>query len=125
MTFIPPDNSERKRSRKKPSTTGDAMSVAPTPIHTGRKLGIATGTNRNSNANVLKTLSQSPNCSRSTPRPRFPEPDSDCLQRAYRVLKAHGMTIDATSAHAMRHALKGVGDIARGVLPAPPQSEGE
>ena len=41
------------------------------------------------------------------------------LKKAHEVLKASGMTIDALSAHSMRHALRGVGDIAKGVLPKP------
>ena len=40
------------------------------------------------------------------------------LKKAHEVLKANGMTLDAISAYAMRHALQGVGDIAKGVLPA-------
>jgi hypothetical protein len=39
----------------------------------------------------------------------FPEPD---LKRAHEVLKAHGMTLDAISAYAMRHVLKGARRIA-------------
>lgn len=48
----------------------------------------------------------------------FPEPDDDYFRRAHEVLKANGMTIDRISADAMRHALKGVGRIARGALKA-------
>lgn len=44
----------------------------------------------------------------------FLEPD---LKRAHEVLKAAGMGLDGISAHAMRHALKGVGRIATDVLP--------
>ena len=39
------------------------------------------------------------------------------LRKAHEVLKANGMTIDALSAYSMRHALVGVGDIAKGALP--------
>ena len=47
----------------------------------------------------------------------YDEPTPAELQKAREVLKASGMTIDALSAYSMRHALKGVGDIAKGVLP--------
>lgn len=43
----------------------------------------------------------------------FPEPD---LKKAARVLKDGGMTLDAISAHAMRHVIEGVGKIARDAL---------
>ena len=43
----------------------------------------------------------------------FPEPD---LKRAHEVLTAHGMTLDAISAHAMRLVVVGVGEIAREAL---------
>ena len=43
----------------------------------------------------------------------FPEPD---LKRAARLLKTHGMTLDAISATAMRHVLKGVRRIAQEAL---------
>ena len=46
----------------------------------------------------------------------FPEPD---LKRAHEVLTAHGMMLDAISAHVMRHAVKGVGKIAREALDGP------
>ena len=38
----------------------------------------------------------------------FPEPD---FEKAARVLKENGMTIDAISASNMRHVLKGISDI--------------
>ena len=43
----------------------------------------------------------------------FPEPD---LKRAHEVLTAHGMTLDAISAHVMRLVVVGVGEIAREAL---------
>ena len=43
----------------------------------------------------------------------FPEPD---LKRVHKLLKAGGMTIDAVSASAMRHVLKGVVKIAQDAL---------
>lgn len=46
----------------------------------------------------------------------FPVPDDDYCQRAHEVLKAHGMTIDRIAADSMRHALYGVGRIARAAL---------
>ena len=51
--------------------------------------------------------------SRAYPLEVFPEPD---LKRVHEVLTAHGMTLDAISAHAMRHAVEGVGKIAREAL---------
>lgn len=46
----------------------------------------------------------------------FPVPDDDYCQKAHEVLKAHGMTIDRIAADSMRHALYGVGRIARAAL---------
>jgi len=40
----------------------------------------------------------------------FPEPD---MVKAHLVLKAHGMTLDAITANAMRHVITQVGHIAR------------
>lgn len=46
----------------------------------------------------------------------FPEPDADYLRRAHEVLTASGMTLDRISAHAMRHVVKRIGDMAREAL---------
>lgn len=43
----------------------------------------------------------------------FPEPD---LKRARALLEAGGITLDAVSAHCMRHVIEGVGRIAREAL---------
>jgi hypothetical protein len=43
----------------------------------------------------------------------FPEPD---LKRAADLLRAGGITLDAISAHCMRHVIEGVGRIAREAL---------
>jgi len=43
----------------------------------------------------------------------FPEPD---LKRAHEILQAHGMAFDAISASAIRHAVTGIGEIARKAL---------
>lgn len=43
----------------------------------------------------------------------FPEPD---LKKAHKLLQAGGITLDAISAHCMRHVVEGVGKIAREVL---------
>jgi hypothetical protein len=43
----------------------------------------------------------------------FPEPD---LKRARELLAAGGITLDAVSAHCMRHVVEGVGRIAREAL---------
>lgn len=51
--------------------------------------------------------------SRAYPLTIFPEPN---LKRARELLEAGGMTLDAISAHAMRHVVEGVGKIARRAL---------
>lgn len=43
----------------------------------------------------------------------FPEPD---WKRAAELLKAGSITLDAVSAHCMRHVIEGVGKIARTAL---------
>jgi hypothetical protein len=43
----------------------------------------------------------------------FPEPD---LAKARALLEAGGITLDAVSAHCMRHVVAGVGEIARKAL---------
>lgn len=43
----------------------------------------------------------------------FPEPD---LKKAHALLKAGGMTLDVISAHAIRHAVEGIGKIAKEAL---------
>jgi hypothetical protein len=43
----------------------------------------------------------------------FPEPD---FKKAHALLQAGGMTLDAISASAMRHVVKGVGKIAKDAL---------
>ena len=45
----------------------------------------------------------------------FPEPD---LRKAHELLQAGGVTLDALSAHAMRHVVTGVGKIAKEALEA-------
>lgn len=46
----------------------------------------------------------------------FHEPNAEECHRAHKLLTANGMTLDAFSASMGRHCLKGIGDIARGVL---------
>jgi hypothetical protein len=60
-------------------------------------------------------LEQIEQWSRAYPLEIFPEPD---LKRARELLEAGGMTLDAISAHAMRHVIEGVGKIARDALEA-------
>lgn len=48
--------------------------------------------------------------SRDYPIDVFPEPD---LKKARALLEAGGITLDAVSAHCMRHVVTGVGEIAR------------
>jgi hypothetical protein len=51
--------------------------------------------------------------SKAYPLSVFPEPD---LIKASALLEAGGQTLDAISAHAMRHVVEGVGEIAKGAL---------
>ena len=53
--------------------------------------------------------------SESYPPKIFPEPD---WAKAAELLKAGGMTLDSISAYCLRHALEGVGKIARNALSA-------
>jgi hypothetical protein len=55
--------------------------------------------------------------SRAYPLAIFPEPD---LKKARELLEAGGMTLDAISAHAMRHVVEGVGQISRAALEPKP-----
>ena len=57
--------------------------------------------------------------SRAYPLDIFPEPD---WKRAAELLKAGGITMDAVSAHCMRHVVEGVGKIASAAL-APEQEK--
>lgn len=43
----------------------------------------------------------------------FPSPD---LAKARELLEAGGLTLDAISAHAMRHVIEGVGKLAKAAL---------
>lgn len=58
-------------------------------------------------------LHQIDSWSRAYPLEVFPEPD---LKRARDLLAAGGVTLDAISAHCMRHVVEGVGKIARDAL---------
>jgi hypothetical protein len=58
--------------------------------------------------------------SRAYPLEQFPEPD---LQLAAAVLKAAGLSLDAISAHAMRHVIESVGHLAHGALEMTDQIE--
>lgn len=51
--------------------------------------------------------------SRAYPLDIFPEPD---LAKARALLEAGGITLDAISAHAMRHVVKGIGEITSAAL---------
>lgn len=53
------------------------------------------------------------NWTKAYPLSTFPAPD---LAKAAAVLAEHGMTLDAISAHAMRHVLDRVGEILRNAL---------
>ena len=55
--------------------------------------------------------------SRAYPLKNFPEPD---FAKAAKLLKAGGMSLDAIGASNMRHAIEGVGEIARAALASSP-----
>jgi hypothetical protein len=55
-------------------------------------------------------LEQIVSWSKAYPLNIFPEPD---LKKAHELLEAGGITLDAVSAHCMRHVIDGVGKIAR------------
>jgi hypothetical protein len=55
--------------------------------------------------------------SRAYPLSIFPEPD---LVKARQLLEAGGITLDAVSAHAMRHVVTEVGEMARRALSPTP-----
>jgi len=52
---------------------------------------------------------------RAYPLEAFPKPD---LEKAHKVLKENGMTLDAISAHVARHVVERVGKIAQEALEA-------
>jgi hypothetical protein len=54
--------------------------------------------------------------SEAYPSDIFHEPSPEECHRAHKLLTANGMTLDAFSASMGRHCLKGIGDIARGVV---------
>lgn len=66
--------------------------------------------------NLEEALLRITQWSEAYPTNIFHEPQPGELQRAHLALRAKGMNIDCLSAHAMRHALKGVGEIAKGAL---------
>jgi hypothetical protein len=65
---------------------------------------------------LTETLEAIEGWSRAYPIAVFPEPD---LAKAHELLQAGGMTLDAISAHAMRHVITQVGKMARAALAAP------
>jgi len=65
---------------------------------------------------LTEALERIANWADAYPTAVFPVPGDDYMQRAHEVLKANGMTVDRISADAMRHALHGVGRIARAAL---------
>lgn len=65
---------------------------------------------REENGRLRGHLAEIDRWARAYPETVFPEPD---LKRAHELLWAGGMTLDAISAHAMRHVVRGVGEIAR------------
>lgn len=60
------------------------------------------------NERLEDALRKIQNWARAYPLQIFPKPD---LKKAARILKAEGMTLDAISADAMRHVIKGVSEI--------------
>lgn len=59
---------------------------------------------------MQEALDQIVSWSEAYPLDIFPEPD---LEKARELLEAGGITLDAVSAHCMRHVIDGVGKIAR------------
>ena len=68
---------------------------------------------RDENERLQEALWRIKKWSEAYPTDIFIEPD---FAKAHEVLTAAGMTLDAISAHAMRHVVKGVGEIARAAL---------
>lgn len=64
-------------------------------------------------SDLTEALHKIDSWSRAYPLDVFPTPD---LDKAARVLRENGMTIDSISAHVARHVVEGVGKIARDVL---------
>ena len=62
---------------------------------------------------LTEALTRIQQWSEAYPLDIFPEPD---LKKARELLKAGGITLDAISAHCMRHCVEGVGKIAREAL---------
>lgn len=62
---------------------------------------------------LIEALQRIVQWSEAYPIDVFPEPD---LKKARELLAAGGITIDAISAHCMRHVVEGVGKIARDAL---------
>ena len=58
--------------------------------------------------------------SKAYPLEQFPEPD---LVKARKILKEHGMTLDAITADAMRHVITEVAEIARRGLESEVENE--
>jgi hypothetical protein len=65
------------------------------------------------NKQLRAALEEITSWSKAYPLEVFTKPD---LKKAHEVLKANGMTLDAISAAAMRHVVKGVGKIAAEAL---------
>lgn len=64
-------------------------------------------------AQLQEALQRIAEWSEAYPLSVFSQPD---LQKARTVLEANGMTLDAIAAHCMRHAIMGVGEVARNAL---------
>lgn len=62
---------------------------------------------------LIEALQRIVQWSEAYPIDIFPEPD---LKKARELLAAGGITLDAVSAHCMRHVVEGVGKIAREAL---------
>lgn len=65
------------------------------------------------NEELKEALQRIVEWSRAYPLSVFPEPTQEYYDKAHKVLTENGMTIDRISAAAMRHAIEGVGKIAR------------
>jgi hypothetical protein len=82
-------------------------------VHRKQELEVEVDRLRAERDELVETLQAIEGWSRAYPLAAFPEPD---LKRAHQLLQAGGMTLDAISAHAMRHVITQVGKMARSAI---------
>jgi hypothetical protein len=89
------------------------MRTAETLAQTIRRVKWERDRLRETNERLNMALDEIRSWAKAYPLEIFPEYD---FKEAHKVLVTHGMTLDAISAHAMRHVLKGVIQIIDGAL---------